>query len=111
MPKARTATIATRRVRITGWNDACTINQPEVAVRATPQAVDRPPKMQAHNSRRRGNVSLACAAGMLASTCSASTCSGAICSGRSEERRVGKEDACRGPSYKYTTDAQNTAEK
>ena len=43
MPNARTATIATRRVRIAGWYDACTISQPAVAVRATPDADARPP--------------------------------------------------------------------
>ncbi len=44
MPKARTATIATSRVRIAGWYDAFTISQPAVAVRATPDADARPPR-------------------------------------------------------------------
>src|SRR4051794_23834922 len=43
MPKVRTATMATRSVRIGGSYDARTISHPAVAVSATPAADARPP--------------------------------------------------------------------
>src|SRR6478672_2906568 len=43
MPNARTATIAVSRVRMTGRSEARTMSQPEVAVRAMPEAVAMPP--------------------------------------------------------------------
>src|SRR6478735_4526607 len=60
MPKARTMTMAVRRVRMTGCCDARTMSQPEVAVRAMPDAVAMPPSRpprtvpaEGHQTRRR----------------------------------------------------------
>src|SRR5665647_788648 len=52
MPKVRTATIAVSSMRMTGRSLARTISQPEVAVRAMPDAVATPPSSPAPRTAR-----------------------------------------------------------
>ena len=54
MPKVRTATIATIRVRMTGSSLARTMSQPDVAVSAMPDAVAAPPSSPPRIVRRVG---------------------------------------------------------